>query len=174
VREPDRERLDCEVTDLRESEDGVQIKELRRWTYSTWLPGLPCPACGGSLREVPMRTTGGMPLSLAFCVHDERLWVHSGRTLVNHPLPVTNFYNELMLQTRTRDPRIALAPRFLFERLATYSDRDLTAAFRSYNQIRPKVLLSEPLEVPLPASRTVLARIIRLLRRSGAHSKDPS
>jgi hypothetical protein len=55
------------------------------------------------------------------------------------PVPVTNYYNELMLLKQIRDPEIALSSRKLFERLDEYSDTDLANAFLAYNRLRTKI-----------------------------------
>ena len=76
---------------------------------------------------------------LAICLRDRRLWVYDDAKGVNHPMPITNFYNELMLHKNIRTPEVALHPQRLFDDLDSYSDLDLTRAFQTYNQIRTKV-----------------------------------
>lgn len=122
--------------------------ELHRWTYSYWLPSQACPACKNSLREVAMSTTAGQRFVLAVCSHDKLLWVYDEKTKVNHPIPPTNFYNELMLHKNIRDPKIALDSKRLFTDLATYLDRDLMLAFVTYNKLRAKILSDQPIVVP--------------------------
>jgi hypothetical protein len=121
-----------------------------RWTYSEWLPGRPCPQCSAQPRVVGMSTESGSPVSLAICPQDRRLWVHSGRTGICRPVPVTLFYSELMRRTGVRDPRLALRSDRLFEALGTFTEADLAVAFISYNHVRTKIADDDPLRPPVP------------------------
>jgi len=105
----------------------------------------PCPSCAGRLREVAMATLSGRAFILAFCVRDRRLWVFDALKGTNVPLPVTGYYNELMLQAKIQDPGIALQSRRLFSDLDTYSDVLLTRAFEAYNRTRHRVGVGEAL-----------------------------
>ncbi|MGH2569478.1 MAG: hypothetical protein ACRDGA_14155, partial [Bacteroidota bacterium] len=96
VRERLNNQLEYEILSLRGDVDPTKLREVRRWTFSTWLPRKPCPRCGKEVREVQMRTDEGRTLVLAVCDEDERLWVYDENSGINHPIPVTNFYNELM------------------------------------------------------------------------------
>jgi len=111
------------------------------WTYSEWRPGLPCPQCGGPAREA-LVSGGGAPeavQSLGICPRDRRLWIYDGTSGVCRPIPVTNYYNELMILKQIRDPAIALSSAKFFERLDAYNDADLAGAFLAYNRIRTKI-----------------------------------
>jgi hypothetical protein len=163
-----RERLDdqLEFEIAGEYADAVAgLQASRRWTLSTWLPSGVCPCCGGSLREVEMKTGSGRRLVLALCVKDRRLWVYDDRTGVNHPIPVTSFYNELMLQQNVKDPAIALDWRRLFTALGTFRDIDLSLAFMAYNRLRTKVILMEPLELANKENLGWFARASRWLKK---------
>ncbi len=139
VRERLGNQMEFEIQSIRGTVDPRSFEEVRRWTFSTWLPQQPCPICGQQAREVPMRTEGGQLIVLAICPRDRRLWVYDDAEGVNHPMPITNFYNELMLHKNIRTPEIALHPQRLFDDLDSYSDLDFTQAFQTYNQIRTKV-----------------------------------
>lgn len=138
-----RERLDnqveFEIFCLNGDVDVTQFREVRRWTLSDWLPLQPCPSCGKSIRVVPMISKQGHKVMLAICAQDQRLWVYDEQTGINHPVPVSNFYNELMLHKNIRDPKTALDAKQLFRQLSLYSDADLAYAFRTYNRLRAKV-----------------------------------
>ena len=97
--------------------------------------------CGRPAREVDVvpRDPGGRRIVLAFCASDRRIWIRDGLTGVCRPVPVTNYYNELMIHKQVRDPAIALSSAKFFEDPGLYSDADLAAAFVAYNRIRAKV-----------------------------------
>jgi len=140
-------------------------KEIRRWTYSTWLPGQPCPICSGALREVEMRTDKGRKCVLALCKTDERIWVFDEANGVNHPIPLTNFYNELMLSANIRDPNIALNSKRLFTDLQKYSDQSLSRTFASYNKLKTKIVFEDNLQITGEGAtswfRSLRARILK-------------
>jgi hypothetical protein len=164
LREMTDEQISIEIVSQKSDEVPATVSELRRWTYSSWSPGDSCPQCRQQVREVPMHLSGSpeVLLTLALCSTDRRLWIHDGIEEVNHLIPVTNFYNELMLQKQIRDPKIALNSRRLFEKLEAYSDTDLTRAFASYNRLRSKVRLEGVVE-PLRSGKRPLTGLFRSL-----------
>ena len=160
VRERVAEQLDCDVSSLSGKELPVRFTELRRWSYSHWNPGNPCPMCGAGVREVRWKTTADSVVTLAICRADRRLWVFDSTRDLAKPVPVTSFYNELMKVRRVRDPEIALSPERFYSSLASYSDAELTEAFFHYNALRPKlagVAAAQP-------SQAGGRRMLRLLR----------
>ncbi len=159
VREPLGRQVDVEIA------GASRGAERRRWTLSTWSPGEPCPQCGGALREVRADTAGGNAIHLCICPADKRLWVHEARSGVSHPVPMTLYYSELMRQTGTRDPAIALDASRLFGHLGSYSDADMLRAFASYNELRAKVASDDRIIVP-ERSKGLFARILSFFRRT--------
>ena len=160
-----RERLgnqiEYEIVNLQGDVVPARLQEVRRWTLSSWLPQQACPACGGALREVAMFTKSGGKLVLAVCPSDGRLWVHEEESGINHPIPVTNFYNELMLHRNVRVPAVALESKRLFLDLNDFTDVDLIRAFVTYNKLRTKVTLDRPIVVPQERKPSWLKRIAR-------------
>jgi hypothetical protein len=134
-----RERLGSQLEFELEGPIAATSEEIRRWSFSEWLPSHPCPACRSGVREIRMTTTTGQILFLVVCSRDRRIWVYDDSSGVNALIPVTGFYNELMLQTGIKDPKIALEPNHLFESSAKNSDVDLIRAFAAYNMRRNKV-----------------------------------
>lgn len=135
------EQISVEIVSHRMETVPTDFEESRRWTYSTWKPGEQCPQCGKLLREVAMHTITGADehLTLAICGYDKRLWVFELISEINRLIPVTNFYNELMMHKNIRDPKIALNSKQFFEDIGRYSDADITYAFLTYNKIKTKV-----------------------------------
>lgn len=87
-----------------------------------------------------METAAAQKLVLVLCSRDRRIWIYDSRSGVNALIPVSGFYNELMLQTGVHDPKIALDPKHLFELQDAQSDSELIRAFSSYNKLRNKVV----------------------------------
>lgn len=161
-----RERLgnqiEYEIVNLQGDAVPAQLHELRRWTLSSWLPRQECPSCGNAVREVAMNTEAGQKLVLGVCARDRRLWVHDEATGINHPIPVTNFYNELMLHKNVRDPAVALDAKRLFLDLNKFNDIELTRAFVTYNKLRTKVGLDRQIVVPEERKPSWLKQIVRV------------
>ena len=154
-------QLEFEIAFLGKGEFSSLQNERRRWTFSRWLPGNPCPRCHRAAREVMMRSED-RAVVLAICTVDRRLWVYDGETGMNRPVPVTNFYNELMLHLNVRDPKVALDSLRLFQDLSGFTDGDLTRAFASYNQIRTKVNVNSPITAPPQQRGSLLRRMLGL------------
>lgn len=164
LREVQDGQISVEIVSHRAEEVPEELEESRRWTYSRWSPGDPCPQCRGSLREVPMPTGDRVPtiFVLALCPTDRRIWVHDPRSLVNHLIPVTNYYNELMLHKSIRDPKIALDAKHLFGDPSRYSDSDLAYAFITYNKLRSRVPIGG-IAMPLATGKRSLSGAMRKL-----------
>ena len=159
VRERLGNQLEYEIVDLHPAASGDRGEELSRWTYSTWLPSLPCPICRLGIREVAMKTRNGSLLVLAICPRDRRLWVNDQSSGVNHPIPVTNIYNELMIQKNIRDPKRALDYNRLFSEISSFSDADLSKAFASYNDIRTKIHLRDRIVLEETKKKSFITRV---------------
>jgi hypothetical protein len=163
----DEGMIELRVAMLRGGPVPDDYTELRRWSYASWLPGEPCPASGGPVREVPLDTTG--TIRLAISPRRRVLWLHDPRAMTNTPVPVTNFHNELMLAAGVRDPAIALDPGRLFSALDEFSDGELRSAFRRYNMSFRKID-PERLAPPLPeavGAPSLLDRIRSIFRGRG-------
>lgn len=161
VRELQPSQLEFGITGPADGELLARFERLRRWTLSSWTPGVPCPDCGGALREVRMATNSGRKLVLALCVKDQRLWLCDELHGMNIPLPVTGYYNELMLQSTIRDPERVLQSRRLFSDLGTFSDVVLMRAFEAYARTRQRIRPEDGLVVREDQSASWVQRLRR-------------
>ena len=165
VRERLGDQIEFEITSIHGDSETDFRAIAGRWTFSSWLPGQPCPICSTAPRLITMHTGGGASVSLAICPHDKRVWVYNGQSGMNHPVPLTNFYNELMLQNNVRDPSVALDSRRLFSDLGQFSDTDLAKAFASYNTIHSKIPIEQRIKVEEPPRRTFFGRLSSFMKR---------
>jgi len=164
IRELVTEQLDCDLSLLSGESLPGRGKEIRRWSYSRWNPGHPCPICSGQVREVRLVTPRGVAGVLAVCSRDERLWVFDSVRGIALPVPLTSFYAELMRVQGIRDPLIALAPHRFFSALESYNDDAMIGAFAQYNKLRPKIAAGDLLPARTgPSRRPSLVRLIRSL-----------
>jgi hypothetical protein len=165
IRERLGDQLEYEIVNLQGEGVSEISSEKRRWTFSTWTPSMSCPIGGDPLRKIEIRSVGLRRYMLALCPIDKRLWVYDESSGVNHPIPVTNFYNELMLHTNNRDPKVALDAKRLFSDLGRYSDTDFTKAFVSYNAQKTKVTFIDPVQIVESNSPTWLRWLRSLVKK---------
>jgi hypothetical protein len=145
VREEAGNQINVEIVSSSGTVIPDHYEEKRRWTYSWWSPGDPSPATGAPVREILI----GAEVTLAFAPSEKRIWVHERSGGIVRLIPITNYYNELMIRRGVRDPRIALVPSLLWKDLKAYSDEELLRAFVAYNALRQRV----PLHVDSPPLR---------------------
>ena len=158
LRELFYDQLEFEIMNLSGPAVPVEFDENRRWNFSLWFPGDVCPACGRNPRQVSLQRENGAALTLSLCTTDKRIWIHDAGDGVNHLIPVTNFYNELMLHKHIRDPKKVLDSNNLFLQTDSFSDDDLADAFSSYNKLRKKVELGK-IAKPVKQRKTFAQRI---------------
>lgn len=156
VREEMSAQVNVEIVSGRGEEVPDHFEEKRRWTYSTWEPGLPSPATGTGVRQVALDPA----LTLALAPAEERIWVHDAESGMVHLIPITHFYNELMRIRQARDPAIALRSRLFWEQFGTHTDAELHATFAAYNRLKHRVELRPAPELRAP--RGIAARMRRL------------
>ncbi len=110
--------------------------EEKKWTYSNWLPGENAPLDNSEVKEI---NVFGDELILVVALKQKRIWLYEKETQINHLIPITNFYNELMLVKHIQDPKIALKSDYLFHNFESFTENDFALAFLNYNKRRKKV-----------------------------------
>jgi hypothetical protein len=156
VRERLGDQIEFEIT-------AAMRREKGSWTLSVWRPGDPCPQCGLVVRMVEILSVASLKAVLTLCPRDERIWVHDCTTEINHPIPHTNYYTDVMLVRKIRDPKIALDFHSLFQKLPEFSDGDLARAFLQYNQFKRRVMLGADTLVS-PARGNVFSQLLGKLK----------
>ena len=90
---------------------------------------------------------------------DEKLWLHDPGTRVNHLIPHTGFYNELMRAARIRDAQRVFAPKLLFTEHARYGDAEILTAFARYSAAY-NIFRTYTVSTASPPRRSWLNRLI--------------
>jgi len=127
-----------------------EMKENYRWTYSNWQPGQKAPYDNSQIREIHIVLKS---LVLAIAPEHRKIWVYNAKDEVNYLIPVTNFYNELMLIMDERNPEIALNPNRLFTNLDEYTDEKLGQTFLLYNKYWNRIEVDYSLFSPAMVQR---------------------
>ncbi len=131
INEESDDEIEFDITLPNTNEIPTEIKEIERWNYSGWNPGDKAPHDNTAVRETVINQDEYI---LAFATAHKKIWLHENKSGVNHLIPHTNYYNELMRFKRTRDPKLALNPKLMFEKLDEFSDYELINAFVLYNK----------------------------------------
>ena len=125
-------------------EQVVRRKEVKRWNYSEWIPGQASPREKLYVREIVI-SPGRYTLSVS--AGEKRIWLYEFDSGINYLIPLSNFYNQLMIQKNIRDPKIALKPNLLFGesngKHSDYTDIELRNAFIGYNKYIRKLNIKE-------------------------------
>jgi hypothetical protein len=123
--------LSCDVNEI--SITGANVK-----SYSFWVPGLKSPFTDSKVREIIIRPG---KFILAVAAEEKKIWLYEFTSGVNHLVPVSNYYNCLMLLRNERNAQKVLNPNLFFDNLGLYNDQELLLAFEKYNQYMRRRLL---------------------------------
>ncbi len=119
-----------------EGKDDFNEKIESYWTYSEWLPGKTSPVDNSQVREIHLIKNN---IVIAIAPESKRVWVYEAETGINHLIPQTNFYNEIMRVKNERDPKIALEVKRLFSHLDKLTDEEIARGFLMYNKYLNKI-----------------------------------
>ena len=128
------EKIELDFAVTGEGELNPVIKSY--WTYSEWSPGQLSPEDNKLVREVRLIDNEAV---VAIAPQSKRIWVYESESGVNHLIPVTNFYNEIMRIKNIRDPKVALNVQRLFTHLNEITDNEIIQGFLMYNKYLNKI-----------------------------------
>jgi hypothetical protein len=131
-------QIECDISENKDE----SISGNSWFSYSQWVPGSKAPGDGSDVREVVLLNE---LFTLVVAPLHKKLWLHSSETGVNHIIPVTNFYNYLMLVKNIRETKIVLKPELFFINQKNYQDNELKSAFILYNKYFKRVKIKEDL-----------------------------
>lgn len=106
--------------------------EKHKWTLSSWELGENCPATNSKVRTVFIDEIK----SHALVISSEKkiLWLHNKLDGMNSIIPISSYYNALMMNKQIQDPNKVLHPTLFFVDVNNYTDSDLIIALNSYNK----------------------------------------
>jgi hypothetical protein len=137
------DRIEFDISP-KEYEQVITREEIKRWNYSEWVPGQKSPKENSFVREIVI-SPGKYILSISS--EERRLWVYEFDSGINYLIPLSNYYNQLMIQKSIRDPKVVLKPNLFFEsgsgKHDDYSDSELRNAFIGYNKYLRKLEIKE-------------------------------
>ena len=107
-------------------------------SYSYWIPGMKSPFTDSEVREITIKPKEYI---LAVVPEEKKIWLWHSSSGVNHLIPVSNYYNSLMLFRNERNADKVLNPNLFFNNLGLYNDQELKSAFELYYKYMRRKLL---------------------------------
>ena len=113
-----------------------EIKNVK--TLSKWNPGEKEPYNNTVVREYNIKDD-----KYILCIAQgiKKIWHHKKDSGVNHIIPLTNFFNELMRIKNVRNANTPLNPSYFFPNLDEFSEQEIINAFIMYNKYMNKFKL---------------------------------
>jgi hypothetical protein len=114
------------------------LTQAKVWTYSNWVPGDKAPFDKSDVREIKLVKN---EIILVIAPVHKKVWVYNAQSGINHFVPVTNYYNEMMILLNVKDSEKALNPGRLFSNLDEFTDEQLIQGFLVYNKYWQRIVL---------------------------------
>lgn len=100
-------------------------------SFSDWNPGGNSPGSNEVVKEFEIIKDRFI---LIIDKSNKKIWLHNFETGVNHIIPVSNYFNELMRLKRIKDENLFRSPSLFFNKLDDFSEEDFKLAFYQYNK----------------------------------------
>ncbi len=110
-------------------EENIKIDSVA--SLSSWNKGEKSPYTNSAVKEYVVLNN---KFILVIDQSAKKIWMNDMETGVNHIIPLTNYYNELMRYKNIREHDIALKPGRFFDDLDKYSEQDILSAFLKYDK----------------------------------------
>lgn len=131
VHEEIDDEIEVEISKFNLLANSENSKELKRWSYSDWIPGGKAPGDNSEVREEILSPE---EFILAIAPSHKKMWVYEFETGINHLIPISNYYNHLMLVKGIRNSSEVLRPALLFKNLSKFNSKEIVSAFFLYNK----------------------------------------
>jgi hypothetical protein len=130
--------IEVDIKGIAEDRIPDDLSQAKVWTYSNWVPGEKAPFDNSNVREVHLIRD---EIVLVIAPVHKKVWVYNSRSGINHFVPVTNYYNEMMILMNNKNADTALNPGRLFSNLNEFTDEQLVQGFLVYNKYWQRVEL---------------------------------
>lgn len=101
------------------------------FSYSEWSQGDKSPGSNEAVKEFEIIED---KFILVIDKINKKIWLHNFESGVNHIIPVSNYFNELMRLKRIKDENLFTLPLLFFNKLGDFTDEDFKLAFYQYNK----------------------------------------
>jgi len=151
IHEESDEQIEFDITSSSELsfENDIRIEEVN--CYSNWNPGEKIIFEKVEVREYIISPGSYI---LAIVPDLKKIWLHDISTGVNHIIPVTNYFNELMRLKNIRDPKLALKPGNFFEHINEFKNDEIRKAFLMYDKYLSKFNIKDEKSDPITSGNS--------------------
>ncbi len=115
-------------------DENVIYKILKVTTLSSWIPGKKSPE-GNKVKLFPV---DGMNYILVIAPVDHKIWLFEKSSGINYPIPVSNYYNELLRLKRETRNEVYKNPVKLFDDIESFKESEIILAFLMYCRYKRK------------------------------------
>jgi len=131
IHEESERQVEIDIKNISGETIPENLHQTRVWTYSDWVPGQKAPFDNTDVHEIQL-IFGKIVLVIA--PTHKKIWVYNSDSGINHFVPITNYYNELMIIMNDKNPETALNPARLFDNIKEFTDDQLVQGFLAYNK----------------------------------------
>jgi hypothetical protein len=157
INEIQNNKIEFSILPYPDENENYNIKKVI--TLSDWVPGKKSPE-GNKVKLFPI---DGMNYILVIAPVDHRLWLYEKSTGINYPIPVSNFYNELLrLKKETRN-EVYRNPNKLFDDLDSFDESEIILSFILYCKYKRRFNFDYLIDrfLPVPKKKKSLFSIFR-------------
>jgi hypothetical protein len=131
IHEESEHQVEVDIKSLSGETIPENLHQTKIWNYSDWTPGQKAPFDNADVHEIQLIFS---KIVLVIAPSHKKIWVYNSDSGINHFVPITNYYNELMIIMKNKNPEIALNPSRLFDNLNEFTDDQLVQGFLAYNK----------------------------------------
>lgn len=111
--------------------DDVEVTIEDVLSFSEWSPGYKSPDSNEVVKQFDIIKDKFL---LVIDRTNKKIWLHNYESGVNHIIPVSNYFNELMRLKKIKDENLFRSPSLFFSKLDDFTDEEFKLAFYQYNK----------------------------------------
>ncbi len=131
IHEEEEEQIEYDISPFGKIDVDKEIKIESVTSLSFWNKNETSPYNDSPVNEFVILKN---KYTLVIDESEKKIWMNDIETGINHIIPLTNFYNELMRYKNIREHDIALKPGRFFSEVDKYSEEDIISAFLMYDK----------------------------------------
>jgi hypothetical protein len=129
IHEYEDDLIELQLSNRTDDDRELIIEEVT--DHSSWIPGNNSPGKDDIVKELALIKD---EYTLVIDKPNKKIWLHDHKSGVNHIIPVSNYFNELMRLKKIKDESLFKSPISFFNRLDNYTDEEFKLAFYQYNK----------------------------------------
>ncbi len=126
INEVQDDKIEFSISPYPDENEIYKVKNVI--TLSDWIPGKKSPN-GNKVKLFPV---DDMNYVLAIAPVDHKIWLYEKSSGINYPIPVSNYYNELLRLKRETRNEVYKNPARLFDDIDSFSESEIILAFLLY------------------------------------------